>query len=351
MITVNSKEFGKTKDGRTVTAYELSNSNGMRVRIIEFGAAVQSIYFPDKNGKMIDVVLGYDDVQSYENGSCCYGSAVGRFANRIGGARFTLDGREYILEKSHGENNHVHGVFNKRMFEGSVDGTDVLMKYLSPDMEEGYPGNLSLEIRYHLGEDNALEISYTATTDAPTIVNLTNHSYFNLNGQDGSTVLSHRLQLNCSAFTEYEDSFAQTGRIIPVDNTPLDFRNEKVIESCINDDYRQLRICTGYDHNMIVDGKIGELRPVGTLKSDKSGICLEAFTTEPAIQLYTANFIHFDPVQHGKNGIRYPRQGALCFEAQHYPDSMNHPHFPNTVLRPGEIYKQKTVYKFKTFQS
>ena len=349
MVTVNSKEFGKTKDGRTVTAFELSNQNKMSVRILNLGGIIQSVCVPDRDGNIIDVALGYENVESYENGSCYYGAVVGRYANRIGGGRFVLDGKEYLLETNE-EGHHIHGVFPKRIFDSKIDGEDLILSYFSPDMEEGYPANFSVDIRYHLTEDNALEINYSATADAPTIVNLTNHSYFNLNGQDGSTVLDHRLWLNCIAYTQYTETFAQTGKLIPVDNTPMDFRKERVIRESINDEYPELRVCTGYDHNMVLDGKEGELKPIGTLKSDKSGICLEAFTTEPAIQLYTANFIHFDPVEHGKNGVRYPRQGALCFEAQHYPDSLNHPHFPNTVLRPGEVYTQKTVYKFKTFK-
>ena len=348
MTTVTSKEFGKTKAGQSVTAFELKNENGMLVRILDLGGIIQSVIVPDRNGNMLDVALGYDDVESYENGSCYYGAVVGRYANRIGGGRFTLDGKEYILETNE-EGHHIHGVFPKRIFDSSIDGEDLMLHYFSPDMEEGYPGNFSVDIRYHLSGDNALEITYTATADAPTIVNLTNHSYFNLNGQDGSEVLDHRLWLNCIAYTQYTETFAQTGKIIPVENTPMDFRKEHIIRESINEEYPPLRVCTGYDHNMVLGGSEGELKPIGTLKSDKSGICLEAFTTEPAIQLYTANFIHCDPVPFGKNGIRYPRQGALCFEAQHYPDALNHPHFPNTVLRPDDVYSQKTVYRFKTF--
>lgn len=222
----------------------------------------------------------------------------------------------------------------------------MILRYLSPDMEEGYPGNLSLEVRYRIGEDNSLELAYKATTDAPTVLNLTNHSYFNLNGQDGSTILDHKAKLNFTAFSEYAESFAQTGRIIPVDNTPLDFRKEQSIGARFDDDYTQFRICTGYDHNMILDGKDGELKPVGTVKSEKSGICLEAFTTEPAVHFYSGNYIQFDSAQHGKNGVKYPKNGGFCLEAQHYPDSVNYPHFPSTVLRPGEIYRQKTIYRF-----
>jgi aldose 1-epimerase len=347
MVNISSKEFGYTKDGQKVTAFELCNKSGMRVNILDFGGTVQSLIVPDSEGKPTDVVLGYDDVESYENGSCNYGAVVGRYANRIGGARFVLDGKEYLLEKNIGENNHVHGIFNKKMFEAHTDNGALVLRYTSPDMEEGFPGNLDLEVRYTLSDDNALEITYKATTDAPTVLNLTNHSYFNLNGQDGSTILNHKVRLNCSNFTEYTDSFAQTGKIIPVDNTPLDFREEHTFASRFNDDYRQFRICTGYDHNMVLDGKEGELKPIGTVKSDKTGICLDAFTTEPAVHFYSGNFMHFDSVQKGKNGICYPKHGAFCLEAQHYPDSMNHPHFPSTILRPGEVYKQKTVYRFK----
>lgn len=347
MATIIPKNFGQTKDGRKVTAFNLSNKNGVCVRILDFGCTVQSIIVPDRKGNPTDIVLGYDDVETYENGSCYYGAVVGRYANRIGNARFMLDGKEYLLQKTPGEDNHVHGIFAKKMFKADVDNGSLLLRYLSPDMEEGYPGNLNLEVRYTLSEDNALEITYKATTDAPTILNLTNHSYFNLNGQDGSTVFDHKVQLNSSSFTEYTDSFAQTGKIISVDNTPLDFRKEHTIGERFNDGYRQLRICTGYDHNMILDGKDGEMKLIGTARSDKTGICLEAYTTEPAVHFYSGNYMHFDPVSNGKGGVKYPKNGGLCFEAQHYPDSVNHPNFPSTVLRPGEIYRQKTIYRFK----
>ena len=349
MTTVSTHTFGRTADGQSVTAFKMQNGRGMCVTILDFGGTVQSVFVPDRNGIPTDVVLGYDDVASYENGSCYYGAIVGRCANRIGGGRFVLDDREYQLDKnSENGENHNHGVFNKRMFDASVDNDALKLCYFSPDMEEGYPGNLSVEVCYRLSEDNALEIDYTASTDAPTIVNLTNHSYFNLNGQDGSTILNHRLRLNSSYYTEYTDVFAQTGRIISVEDTPLDFRTEHTFGERFDDPYPPFRVCTGYDHNMILDGPSGELKPIGRVICDRSGITLEGFTTEPAIQLYSGNFIHFDPVPHGKSGIRYPKNGGFCLEAQHYPDSVNHPHFPSTVLRPGEVYRQKTVYRFKT---
>lgn len=347
MAIVSTKEFGKTKDGRIVTSYCMRNESGMSVNVLDFGGTVQSIVVPDRDGKPVDVALGYDDVLSYENGTCYYGGIVGRFANRIGGARFVLDGKEFTLPKTPGEDNHVHGIFNKRLFQASVEDGAVILSYLSPNGEEGYPGNLNVQVRYDLSDDNALAISYQVTTDEPTILNITNHSYFNLNGQDGSTIFDHKVQLNSSSFTEYTPSFAQTGRIIPVDNTPMDFREEHTVGERFNDDYYQLRLCTGYDHNMILDGKQGELKRIGIAKSENTGISVEAFTTEPAIQFYVGNYMHLDEVKKGKNGITYPKNGALCFEAQHYPDSVNHPNFPSVVLRPGEVYRQKTVYRFR----
>lgn len=343
MTKISSRKFGTTINGSLITAFTMQNRNGLSVTILDFGGTIQSFVVPDRNGKPTDVVLGYDDLASYEQGTCYYGAVVGRYANRIGGAKFVLDGKEYILAQNE-PHNHVHGVFAKKKFDAKIDGNDLVLKYLSPDMEEGYPGNLSLEVRYNLSEDDALTISYRATTDAPTVVNLTNHCYFNLNGQDGSTVFNHKVRLNSSYYTEYEETFAQTGKIISVDDTPLDFRKERTIGSRFNEDYYQLRLCTGYDHNMILDGKDGELKEIGTAISDLTGLSVQAFTTEPAVHFYSGNYMHFDAAKLGKNGLRYPKNGGLCFEAQHYPDSVNHPNFPSTVLRPDEVYKQKTVY-------
>ena len=343
---ITSYKFGQTKDGSVVTAFKLSNKN-ISVTILDFGCTIQSIIVKDKHGISRDIVLGYDDVSSYEEGTCFYGAIVGRYANRIGGARFSLDGKEYILEKTNGENNHVHGVFSKKLFKSSIENEKLVLRYCSPSMEEGFPGNLNVEVTYSLNNDQ-LEINYLASCDAPTVINLTNHTYFNLNGQDGSTILDHKVHLNCSYFSEYNEDFSQTGRIIPVENTPLDFRKEHTIKERFNDDYYQLRLCTGYDHNMIIDGKAGELKFVGSCSTDATGLCVEVFTTEPAVHFYSSNYVEFDAVKIGKNGIHYPKQGALCFEAQHYPDSPRYAHFPSTVLRPGEEYKQKTIYKIKT---
>ncbi len=346
MTMITSKPFGYTKSGHLVTAFEMRNSQGVTVRVLDLGCAIQSILLLDREGKETDVVLGYEDVASYEEGSCFYGAVVGRYANRIKGGHFFLEGKEYQLEKnSPNGTNHIHGVFAQKVFESKIEGEELVFHYLSPDGEEGYPGNLSLTVTYTLSEDGALTLEYEATTDETTVINLTNHCYFNLNGHDGSTVLGHHVWLNCIAYTEYSDTFAPTGRIIPVEGTPLDFRNEHQMERDWDSSYRQFRICTGFDHNMILDGKPGELKPVGTAYSEQSGICLRVFTTEPAIQFYSGNFIQFDNAPMGKYGIRYPKNGGLCMEAQHYPDSVNNPSFPSTVLHPGETYHQKTIYQ------
>ena len=350
MIEISSKTFGKTKDGQIVTAFILKNKD-ISVTILDYGCTIQSITLLDKNSELQDIALGYNDVNSYEEGTCFYGSVVGRFANRIGGARFVIDGKEYLLEKSIGENNHVHGVFSKRLFKSKIVNNSLVLSYLSPDMEEGFPGNLNVEVTFTLTDENALEISYVAMTDAPTIINLTNHCYFNLNGQDNSTIFDHILRLNCSYYTEYNEDFSQTGRIISVINTPLDFRNEHTFGERFNDEYHQLRICTGYDHNMVIDGKENELKLVGSCRSKKTGISLTMFTTEPAIQLYSANYIQYDPVNVGKAGFKYIKNGAFCLEAQHYPDSPRHANFPNTVLRPNDKYRQTTIYKFSVIKT
>ena len=352
-MSVTREVLGLSPEGKNYERFILRDENtGAYVALLNLGCILQEIFVPARNGVLTDVAVGYDTAEEYAATHSFFGAVLGRFANRIGDARFMLDGKEYLLEKT-SENglHHLHGVYAKRLFSCVEAGERALtFRYVSPDNEERFPGELCVEVRYTLGDDNSLGLHYVATTDAPTILNLTNHTYFNLDGQGGSTVLEHKVRLNCSYFSEYTDTFSQTGRIISVDNTPLDFRKEQTIGARFDDDYRQFRICTGYDHNMIIDGKDGELKPIGTAKSDKSGIMLEAFTTEPAIQFYSGNYIQFDTATRGKNGVRYPKNGGLCFEAQHYPDSINHENFPSVVLRPGETYLQTTIYRLKTFE-
>lgn len=346
MTIVSMRPFGATVDGRAVTQYTLENQNGMSVQLLSYACAVQRMVIPDKNGVPRDVVLGYDTLEGYEEGGCFFGAFVGRYANRIKNASFSLGGKQVQLRPNAGPH-HLHGTFARRVFDGEPTEDGVVFRYVSPPDEEGYPGTLTGEVRYSLTSDNALVIDYTATADADTVVNLTNHSYFNLNGQDGSDVLSHLLQIDADSYTDMDKFLIPTGKISNVDGTALDFRRQKPIGA----DIAQLTQSGGYDHNLILNGSSGALRHFATAKSDKTGIVLRAYTTEPAIQLYTGNFIQNDTAAHGKNGVRYPRHGGFCLEAQHYPCSPNYPAFPSTVLKKGEAYRQTTAYQLSAAES
>lgn len=345
MTSITAEPFGLTRSGEAVTRYELRNSAGMRVRILSYGCTVQSILVPDAAGKLRDVALGYDDLASYEAGNCFFGAVVGRYANRIKGAAFSLDGRDYTLPKNDG-NNHLHGVMAHQVFSGSVEGDVLVLRRTSPDGEEGFPGTLQVSVRYHLGEDNALSITYDAQTDAATVINLTNHTYFNLNGQDGSDVLDHVLALHAEAFTECDAQLIPTGRILPVAGTPMDFRSGRRIGVEIDAPYPQLQNGSGYDHNYVLKAEEGALLPFAEVCSAQSGIKLNCFTTQAGVQFYTGNYLHQDTAPAGKGGKRYPRRGGFCLETQHYPASPNFPQFPSTRLNPGERYHQETVYQF-----
>lgn len=344
MIKITLQPFGEIS-GKEIIRYTMCNDNGLRVSVINFGCSIQAILVPDHSGILRDVVLGYDDAHGYAAGSSFFGSLVGRYANRIGNARFTLNSKTYVLEQNDG-GNHLHGVFARRICDGRIESDSVVFSFLSSPEEEGFPGALSVEVRYRLTEDNAVMIDYTATTDEDTVINLTNHTYFNLNGQDGSDVFDHTIQINADAFTEIGDDKLPTGRIISVEGTPMDFRRAKKIGADISRDDCRLQIASGYDHNMILNGQAGELRESAVAKGDRSGIIMHVSTTEPGAQFYTGSYIDEDTAPYGKNGIRYPRYGGFCFETQHYPDSVNHPLFPSTILRKGETYRQTTLYRF-----
>jgi aldose 1-epimerase len=346
MISILPESFGTTKNGKAVTRYTLVNSNGVGVRVLSYGCAIQSICVPDRNGDFRDVVLGYSSIDGYEEGSVYLGAFIGRCANRIRGAEFTLNGKTYHLEKNDGNNNN-HGAFARRVVDGYIDNDAIVFRFISHPSEEGYPGILSVELRYRLTEDNALEIEYRATTDEDTVVNLTNHAYFNLSG-DGSDILDHSLRLYADRFTEVGGENLPTGEIRIVEGTPLDFRTAKPIGRDIFADDEQIRLCLGYDHNFIINKGDSEPKLFAEASSPKSGITLAAYTTEPGFQLYTGNFLDTDAAPCGKNRVRYPRYGGFALEAQHYPDSPNIPHFPSVVLRKGEKYYQKTVYRFAT---
>lgn len=344
MIHITSEAFGCTREGRAVTRWTMENDAGMTVRVLDYGGTIQSIVVPDRDGNPVDVVLGYDDLAGYEAGSCWFGAFIGRYANRIKNAAFSLNGKKYALPKNDGAN-HLHGTYNYRVFDAAAEGDALVLRYVSPDGEEGFPGTLTVTVTYTLTDDNALRLDYRAVTDADTVVNLTNHSYFNLSGAGSGDVLGHRLQLDASRFTEADAQTLPTGRIRSVEGTALDFRAEKTIGKDLDDEDPLLRDSRGFDHNLILDKAEGLAR-AGTAYSPETGIEMTFATTQPAVQLYSGNYVAGDAAPCGKGGVRYPKRGGFCLESQHYPCSPNFPDFPSTVLRPGEEYHEITEYRF-----
>jgi aldose 1-epimerase len=343
---VKKSVFGKTKDGREAHLFTLSNKSGMQVIISDFGGTVVSIKVPDRNGKIGDVVLGYDTLAGYQEGTASFGGTVGRYANRIAGAKFSLDGKEYTLEKNNGEN-HLHGGFNKVLWDAESGtgkaGPSLKIHYLSKDGDENFPGNLSVNVVFTLTDANDLKIEYTATTDKKTVLNLTNHSYFNL--AESGTILNHQLTLKASRFTPVDAGMIPTGELRSVAGTPFDFRQATAIGARIEQDDEQLKLGNGYDHNFVLDaGMKAEPSLVAILYEPTTGRVVEAWTTEPGIQIYTGNFL--DGTSHGKGGKTYERRSAVCLETQHFPDSPNHPDFPTTTLEPGQEFHSITIYKF-----
>lgn len=341
MKDIHSKVFGISKTGEVVYLYILENDHGIRVQIINYACAIQSIFVPDKHGRLTDVVLGYDSLEEYESRSSFFGAFVGRYANRIKRAQFELNGKTYFLPQNDGAN-HLHGTYTERVFPAEIAGDRLVFHGVSPDGEEGFPGTLTFDVTYQLTDENELLIDYVARSDADTVVNFTNHSYFNLNGNDGSTILSHTLQLNADFFTEGDRETLPTGVIKPVDGTPMDFRIGKKISEAANDSDEQIRMCQGIDHNFVLaDG--ASLKLAGVLQSEATGIAMHCYTTQPGVQIYTGNFLE---AESGKYGVTYPQYGAICLETQHFPCSPNYPQFPSTLLKAGEVYAQRTIYQF-----
>jgi aldose 1-epimerase len=340
---VKKDSFGKLQDGREAHLYTLTNKSGMQVAITDFGGTVVSIKVPNREGKMGDVVLGYDSVEGYENGTASIGATTGRYANRIGGGKFTLDGKVTTLTKNNGEN-HLHGNFNKVLWEvAGATGSSLHLHYMSKESDEGYSGNLSVDVVFTLTNSNELKIDYSATTDKKTVFNPTNHSYFNLSDTVGS-VLGYELQVNASKVTPTDKGQIPTGEFKSVEGTPFDFRKPTVIGARIDADDEQMKFGAGYDHNWVLDPVAhGKPALAATLYDPSSGRVLETYTTEPGLQVYTGNFLD---EKKGKGGAVYHRREAVCLETQHYPDSPNHPEFPTTVLAPGEKFKSETIYKF-----
>ena len=350
--SISRKPFGKTADGTPVELYTLTNGRGMTVSITNYGATVVSLWVPDRNGKPGDVVLGFDTLEEYLAGCPYFGAVVGRYGNRIAKGRFTLDGKEYTLATNNNEN-HLHGGlkgFDKVVWTAkgvlADKGPGLVLSYLSEDGEEGYPGNLRVTVRYIVTDDNELVIHYDATTDKPTPVNLTNHSYFNLAGQGSGTILDHQMMLNADRFTPVDKGLIPTGELRSVADTPMDFRRPTAIGARIDQDTEQLRFGGGYDHNWVLNKKDGEMSLAARVYDPSTGRVMEVFTTEPGVQFYCGNFLDGSKV--GKGGKAYKHRYGFCLETQHFPDSPNKPDFPSTILKPGEKYSTTTVYKFST---
>jgi aldose 1-epimerase len=341
-------DFGKTADGVPVKEYTLTNSHGVIVKLIDRGATLTEWHVPDKNGKMADVVFGFDDVAGYESKSNGYfGATAGRVANRIKGGQFTIDGKEYQVPKNDGPN-ALHGglkrsfdkvVWDAQPFENEK-GQGVVFKYVSPDGEEGYPGTLTARVTYTLNDKNELKIDYQAVTDKATPINLTNHAYFNLSGAGSPTILDHELMLAADYYTPIDATLIPTGEIAPVEGTPFDFRKFHKIGERV--DQLNDKPGKGYDHNFVLNNQDGDLALAAKVREPKSGRVLSVYTTEPGVQFYGGNFL--DGAK-GKDGQTYAYRSGFCLETQHYPDSVNQPKFPNAVLQPGETYKHTCVYQ------
>ena len=347
-MNIQKQPFGVARNNTPVDLFILTNDNGITVKITNYGGIITSIVTPDRNGQPGDIVLGFDKLVGYLGPHPFFGALVGRNANRTAGARFALDDVEYALAQNNGPN-HLHGgligfdkvVWQAAEFADDV-GVGVVLTYTSRDGEEGYPGNLAAQVTYTLNNQNELRVDYAATTDAPTVVNLTNHSYFNLAGS--GTILDHVVTLNANRYTPVDATLIPTGELAPVEGTPMDFRQPTRIGERIDQPHEQLQRGGGYDHNWVLNGLAGEMRHAATVSEPTSGRRMDVSTTQPGIQFYCGNMM---PEQiTGKGGNVYPRRGGLCLETQNFPDAVNQPTFPSPVLRPGERYAQSTLFRF-----
>ncbi|MGC8825109.1 MAG: aldose epimerase family protein [Bacteroidales bacterium] len=347
---VKASAFQRKIDGKQVNLYTLKNDSGMVVKITNFGARIVSVLVPDKNGKYADIALGFSSLDGYLNDDMYLGCVVGRYANRIGKATFTLDGKTYKLyDNDHG--NSLHGGlkgFDKKVWDATQQGDTLTLTYTSPDGEEGYPGTLQVTVQYILTNNNELVMKYQATTDKKTVINLTNHAYYNLQGEGNGDILDHFLEIFASQTTLVDSLLIPTGALADVTNTPFDFRKPRKIGERINEDNEQLKNGRGYDHNWVLDKKENELALAVRLTDSISGRVLELYTTEPGVQVYTGNFMNGKVV--GKSGKPYNYRGAIAIEPQHFPDSPNKPNFPSVVLEPGKTYTQTSIVKLSVIK-
>jgi aldose 1-epimerase len=342
------KPFGQTPAGESVTLYTLKNARGMEVHIMNYGGIIQKILTPDRNGKVEDVVLGYETLQEYIKDTPYFGAIVGRFGNRIANGKFTLDGKEYTLAAQN-NGQHLHGGlvgFDKKVWKVDASSAQSLsLSYVSKDMEEGFPGNLSVKMTYTLSDDNELGISYEATTDKATVLNLSNHSYFNLSGNAKRDILNQEVQIDASRLVAVNKVLIPTGVLMPVTGTPFDFTKPHVVGARINDtSSEQILLGGGYDHCWALDKPAGSYAKIATVFDPVSGRKMTVSTDQPGVQFYTGNFLDGHLID--KSGVKITKRHGLCLETEHFPDSPNQPAFPTTVLRPGEVYKTKTAYQF-----
>lgn len=352
MASSESKPFGKFSDGAPATLYVLKNGKGMEATLTNYGATLVSLRVPDRAGKYTDVITGFDSVEGFLGNHPYFGAIIGRYGNRIGNARFTLDGTGYKLAKNNGENTLHGGVrgFDKVRWQTSQTAppasNSVSFEYVSKDGEEGFPGTLTAVVNYSLTDDNEVVISYSARTDKNTVVNLTNHAYFNLKGQGEGDILEHEVLIHADNFTPVDKGLIPTGKIQSVKNTPFDFTKATAIGARIKDPSEQLKFGGGYDHNFVLNGQAGQMRIAAEVYEPSTGRVMQVHTTEPGLQFYTGNFL--DGSITGKGGKVYGHRSAFCMETQHFPDSPNQPAFPSTVLKPGEVYSTKTAYRFSS---
>ena len=346
-MSITCQPFGQTPDGAPIERYTLTNANGLEAAIITYGGTLTALRVPDRDGEFGDIVLGFDTLAAYLGDHPFFGALVGRFCNRIAGAQFTLNGTTYLLARNDGVN-HLHGGphgFHRAIWHASErssdEGPSLELHYLSRDGEEGYPGNLSVTVIYTLTDQNALRIDYTATTDRDTVVNLTNHAYFNLAGGD---ILSHELELDGTRFLPIDETLIPIGELRPVQDTPMDFTTSTAIGDRIASNDEQVRRGQGYDHTWVIDKPAGALGHAARVYAPDSGRVLDVSTTAPGVQFYSGNML--DGSLAGKGGAIYTRNSGLCLETQHFPDSPNQPQFPSTVLHPGETYRQTTIFQF-----
>lgn len=347
IMAIEKKSFGFLQDGKEVYKYTLDNGRNLRAEIINYGGIIKNLWVKNSKGDYIDVVLGLDTLDEYFDNDAYFGTAVGRCANRIYKGRFNIGDKTYNVGINDGENS-LHGGttgFNKYLWNVTeLDGEEpsLVLEIVSADNDEGYPGTLEVKMTYTLTTNDGLVISYEAKSDKDTIVNLTNHSYFNLNGADGANIYNHLMRMNCDFYTPNSSECIPYGEILSVKNTPFDFTKEKYIGDDINADHEQIKMFGGYDHNFVINGN--GFREVAEVKSTTTGITMKVFSDKPGVQLYTSNSIDEDRVC--KNGVKYQKHGGLCLESQHFPNSISFSHFPSPVLKEGELYSYKTEYRF-----